>query len=129
MEYENNGWIWDGVYYYPHLFGGLMLTAALLGLSISYFGGLGFSALPYMWSDLGIFYKKKGEKKRIRVYMDGCFDLMHYGHANALRQAKALGDELVVGVVSDEEIVANKGPPVLSMEERYFDVLPLSFLS
>jgi cytidyltransferase-like protein len=59
--------------------------------------------------------------------MDGCFDLMHYGHANALRQAKALGDELVVGVVSDEEIVANKGPPVLSMEERYFSALLLSF--
>ncbi|KAA8535723.1 hypothetical protein F0562_030714 [Nyssa sinensis] len=38
--------------------------------------------------------------------------------ANALRQAKDLGDELVVGVVSDEEIIANKGPPVLSMEER-----------
>lgn len=51
--------------------------------------------------------------------MDGCFDLMHYGHANALRQAKSAGDELVVGVVSDEQIVANKGPPVLSMEERY----------
>ncbi|KAK6139725.1 hypothetical protein DH2020_026535 [Rehmannia glutinosa] len=50
--------------------------------------------------------------------MDGCFDLMHYGHANALRQAKALGDELVVGVVSDEEIISNKGPPVLSMQER-----------
>ncbi|GJN09574.1 hypothetical protein PR202_ga27613 [Eleusine coracana subsp. coracana] len=49
--------------------------------------------------------------------MDGCFDLMHYGHANALRQAKLLGDQLIVGVVSDEEIVANKGPPVLSMEE------------
>ncbi|CAK7345560.1 unnamed protein product [Dovyalis caffra] len=118
MEYESSSSIWDGVYYYPHLFGGLMLTVALLGLSTSYFGGLGFSSLPYMWSHLGIFYKKKCDKKRIRVYMDGCFDLMHYGHANALRQAKALGDELVVGVVSDEEIVANKGPPVLSMEER-----------
>ncbi|KAH8481574.1 hypothetical protein H0E87_029160 [Populus deltoides] len=118
MEYESSSSIWDGVYYYPHLFGGLMLTAALLGLSTSYFGGLGFSSLPYMWSDLGIFHKRKCQKKRIRVYMDGCFDLMHYGHANALRQAKALGDELVVGVVSDEEIVANKGPPVLSMEER-----------
>jgi ethanolamine-phosphate cytidylyltransferase len=59
--------------------------------------------------------------------MDGCFDLMHYGHANALRQAKALGDELVVGVVSDEEIVANKGPPVLSMEERYYNAVLLSF--
>ncbi|KAG6741044.1 hypothetical protein POTOM_056528 [Populus tomentosa] len=118
MEYESSSSIWDGVYYYPHLFGGLMLTAALLGLSTSYFGGLGFSSLPYMLSDLGIFHKKKCQKRRIRVYMDGCFDLMHYGHANALRQAKALGDELVVGVVSDEEIVANKGPPVLSMEER-----------
>lgn len=96
-----------------------MLTAAMLGLSTSYFGGIGVPSLPYLWSDVGIFHKKKRGKKRVRVYMDGCFDLMHYGHANALRQAKALGDELVVGVVSDEEIIANKGPPVLSMEERY----------
>ena len=36
--------------------------------------------------------------------MDGCFDAMHYGHANALRQAKALGDELVVGLIPDSEI-------------------------
>lgn len=94
-----------------------MLTAALLGVSTSYFGGIGVFSLPHLWSDS--FHKKKcGKKKRVRVYMDGCFDLMHYGHANALRQAKALGDELVVGVVSDEEIIANKGPPVLSMEER-----------
>lgn len=51
--------------------------------------------------------------------MDGCFHLMHHGHANALRQqAKPLGVELIVGVVSYEEIIANKGPPVLSMEER-----------
>lgn len=99
-----------------------MLTAALLGFSTSYFGGIGVPHLPYLWSDVGIFHKKKCNKRRIRVYMDGCFDLMHYGHANALRQAKALGDELVVGVVSDEEIIANKGPPVLSMEERYMAV-------
>lgn len=94
-----------------------MVTAALLGLSTSYFGGIGVPYLP-LPSNLGIFHKKKTGKRRVRVYMDGCFDLMHYGHANALRQAKALGDELVVGLVSDEEIVANKGPPVLSMEER-----------
>lgn len=93
-----------------------MLTAALLGLSTSYLSG--FPTLPYMLPSLTNFQKQKTGKKRIRVYMDGCFDLMHYGHANALRQAKALGDELVVGIVSDEEIINNKGPPVLSMEER-----------
>ncbi len=25
----------------------------------------------------------------VRVYLDGCFDMMHYGHANALRQVRA----------------------------------------
>ncbi|KAJ9179720.1 hypothetical protein P3X46_008054 [Hevea brasiliensis] len=58
------------------------------------------------------------KKKKIRVYMDGCFDMMHYGHCNALRQARSLGDELVVGVVSDAEIIANKGPPVTPLHER-----------
>lgn len=119
MDFESNSWIWEGMYYYPHLFGGIMLTAALLGLSTSYFGGIGVPTLPYLLPGFGIFHMKRGGKKPIRVYMDGCFDLMHYGHANALRQAKDLGDQLIVGVVSDEDIIANKGPPVLSMEERY----------
>ncbi|KAI3819167.1 hypothetical protein L1987_12992 [Smallanthus sonchifolius] len=43
---------------------------------------------------------------------------MHYGHCNALRQARALGDQLIVGVVSDAEIIANKGPPVTPLHER-----------
>jgi ethanolamine-phosphate cytidylyltransferase len=25
------------------------------------------------------------KKKPMRIYVDGCFDLMHYGHFNALR--------------------------------------------
>ncbi|KAF9684909.1 hypothetical protein SADUNF_Sadunf04G0167600 [Salix dunnii] len=67
-------------------------------------------------SNLSLSLNKK--KKPIRVYMDGCFDMMHYGHCNALRQASALGDQLVVGVVSDDEIIANKGPPVTPVHER-----------
>ena len=70
--------------------------------------------------------KKKKEKDVIRVYMDGCFDLMHFGHANALRQARAIASqindtkkcELIVGLVSDEEILRCKGPPVLPEAER-----------
>ena len=55
----------------------------------------------------------------IRVYCDGCFDMLHYGHANALRQAAALGDELVVGLIPDSEILRCKGaPPVMCEAER-----------
>jgi ethanolamine-phosphate cytidylyltransferase len=54
----------------------------------------------------------------IRIWCDGCWDLWHYGHANALRQAKLCGDVLVVGVHSDEEIIQHKGIPVMKYEER-----------
>jgi ethanolamine-phosphate cytidylyltransferase len=41
------------------------------------------------------------ERKPVRIYVDGCFDMIHSGHYNALRQAKTLGDVLVVGVISE----------------------------
>uniref|UniRef100_A0ACD5WW01 Uncharacterized protein n=1 Tax=Avena sativa TaxID=4498 RepID=A0ACD5WW01_AVESA len=119
LAFENNQGLWNGGYYSQFFgIGGVMLTVAILCLSTGYFGGIGAPFAPYFWPYLDQFPKKKERQRPVRVYMDGCFDLMHYGHANALRQAKLLGDQLVVGVVSDEEIVANKGPPVLSMEER-----------
>eukprot|EP00892_Ulva_mutabilis_P009875 jgi/Ulvmu1/725/UM010_0097.1 len=62
--------------------------------------------------------KRRRSQRPIRVYLDGCFDLMHYGHANALRQARTLGDVLVVGVNPDEEIRMFKGPPVMNDDER-----------
>ena len=62
--------------------------------------------------------KRRRRHRPIRVYMDGCFDMMHYGHANALRQAASLGDELVVGLIPDREILRCKGPPLLDEDER-----------
>ena len=69
------------------------------------------------------------------------YDLIHYGHANNMRQSKAFGTVLVVGVHGDgstfsldlklviqfrrhcflvlEEITRNKGPPVMNERERY----------
>ncbi len=58
------------------------------------------------------------KKKPVRVYMDGCFDAMHFGHANALRQARALGDVLVVGINPEVEICKHKGPPIMTDDER-----------
>eukprot|EP00168_Porphyra_purpurea_P016203 TRINITY_DN5185_c0_g1_i2.p1 TRINITY_DN5185_c0_g1~~TRINITY_DN5185_c0_g1_i2.p1 ORF type:complete len:550 (-),score=201.79 TRINITY_DN5185_c0_g1_i2:830-2413(-) len=64
----------------------------------------------------------RAPRKPVRVYMDGCFDMMHFGHANALRQAKALGDVLVVGINPTVEIMAHKGPPVMTDHERLMAV-------
>jgi glycerol-3-phosphate cytidylyltransferase len=44
----------------------------------------------------------KGEQTMKRVITYGTFDLLHYGHINLLRRAKALGDYLIVVISSDE---------------------------
>ena len=53
-----------------------------------------------------------------RIWIDGCFDFFHHGHAGAIVQARQLGNELYVGVHSDEAILENKGPSVMTMAER-----------
>jgi rfaE bifunctional protein nucleotidyltransferase chain/domain len=45
------------------------------------------------------------------VFTNGCFDLLHVGHVRYLREARRLGDVLVVGVNSDASVRAIKGPP------------------
>ena len=44
--------------------------------------------------------EKKRQMKRVITY--GTFDLLHYGHINLLKRAKALGDYLVVALSTDE---------------------------
>ncbi|UXI21756.1 Signal transducing adapter molecule 1 [Sarcoptes scabiei] len=61
----------------------------------------------------------RDHSKLIRVWCDGCYDMVHFGHANQLRQAKSMGHYLIVGVHSDEEIMRHKGPPVYNEQERY----------
>lgn len=57
-----------------------------------------------------------------RLWIDGCFDFTHHGHAGALLQARQLGNELIVGIHTDEEIELNKGPVVMHLEERVMAV-------
>uniref|UniRef100_A0A0E0RD19 ethanolamine-phosphate cytidylyltransferase n=1 Tax=Oryza rufipogon TaxID=4529 RepID=A0A0E0RD19_ORYRU len=94
--------------------GGIVLGASVVALHLA--GPVAIPALPPVDALRRRF--RRGRRRPVRVYMDGCFDMMHYGHCNALRQAHALGDELIVGVVSDDEITANKGPPVTPLHER-----------
>ena len=54
------------------------------------------------------------------VLANGCFDILHVGHVRYLEGAKALGDVLVVGVNSDEQVREQKGEgrPLVPERER-----------
>ena len=54
------------------------------------------------------------------AFTNGCFDLLHRGHVHVLREAKACGDLLIVGINSDESVKQIKGPtrPVLPESDR-----------
>lgn len=43
------------------------------------------------------------------VWVNGCFDILHPGHIELFKIAKSLGDQLIVGVDTDEKIRADKG--------------------
>ena len=66
------------------------------------------------------------ERERLRaggkrlVFTNGVFDLLHVGHVRYLRQARALGDALVVAINSDRSVRELKGPerPVFDEGER-----------
>jgi rfaE bifunctional protein nucleotidyltransferase chain/domain len=44
------------------------------------------------------------------VFTNGCFDILHRGHVECLRAARALGDLLVVAINSDDSVRRLKGP-------------------
>lgn len=50
--------------------------------------------------------KKRGMKV---VFTNGCFDILHEGHVSYLKQAKGLGDALVLGLNSDSSVKRLKG--------------------
>ena len=55
---------------------------------------------------LSLSLKKNGKSV---VFTNGCFDLLHRGHVELLRQARELGDCLVVGLNSDRSVEKLKG--------------------
>ncbi|MBT7237953.1 adenylyltransferase/cytidyltransferase family protein [Candidatus Woesearchaeota archaeon] len=52
------------------------------------------------------------------VYAYVCADIIHDGHLLALENAKALGDKLIVGVLTDEAVIEKKKRPTISFEKR-----------
>jgi len=69
---------------------------------------------------LGLLEKVRGKKKI--VFTNGCFDILHAGHADYLNRAKSLGDILVVGINSDASVRRIKGEnrPILPQQMRAY---------
>ena len=61
--------------------------------------------------------KQKGERV---VFTNGCFDILHAGHVTYLKQAKQLGEKLIVAINSDESVtkLKGKGRPINSVDRR-----------
>jgi len=69
---------------------------------------------------LGLLEKVRRKKKI--VFTNGCFDILHAGHADYLNKAKSLGDILVVGINSDASVRRIKGEkrPILPQQMRAY---------
>jgi len=57
-------------------------------------------------SEIATGLKAKGKKI---VFTNGCFDILHVGHVRYLKEAKALGDILILGLNSDCSVKSLKG--------------------
>jgi len=61
--------------------------------------------------------RKEGKKI---IFTNGCFDILHVGHVRYLKEAKKIGDILIVAINSDSSVRAIKGDkrPLIPEDER-----------
>lgn len=59
----------------------------------------------------------------MKIWMNGCFDILHYGHFRIIEYASSLGS-LVIGIDTDRRVGEMKGldRPFHSLEERLFNL-------
>ena len=78
-----------------------------------------FSETALIFNESNFDGKLLAKYERI-VWINGCFDLLHRGHLNIIRQAARNGDCLVIGINSDESVRTLKGHgrPINSENER-----------
>ena len=72
----------------------------------------------------------KSNKKQVIVFTNGCFDIIHSGHLDLLKEARSYGDKLIVGLNSDKSISKLKGPerPIIGQSERKKILSALKFV-
>jgi len=75
------------------------------------------------WQELkAVVDSLRADGKRI-VFTNGCFDIIHIGHIRYLKEAKALGDVLVVGLNSDSSVSKIKPKRPINPQDHRAEVL------
>jgi rfaE bifunctional protein nucleotidyltransferase chain/domain len=66
--------------------------------------------------------RMQARKGRKIVFTNGCFDILHKGHAAYLEKARKLGDILVVGLNSDSSVkkIKTGGRPIVKEDDRAY---------
>jgi len=71
------------------------------------------------WNELKKALDAEKARGRRVVFTNGCFDIIHAGHVSYLKEAKGLGDVLVIGLNSDSSVSKIKpGRPVVPERQR-----------
>ena len=66
----------------------------------------------------------------MKVWTNGCFDVLHRGHIELFRYAKSLGDELIVGIDTDEKVKLDKGKdrPINNLQDRMYMLQSIKYI-
>jgi len=63
----------------------------------------------------------------MKVWINGCFDVLHHGHFKLIAHAKSFGGELRIGIDSDRRVKESKGDsrPFHNQNQRIFNLLQI----
>jgi rfaE bifunctional protein nucleotidyltransferase chain/domain len=64
----------------------------------------------------------------MKIWINGCFDVLHHGHFQLIAHAKSLGDELTIGIDSDRRVKESKGDgrPFHNQKQRIYNLFQIS---
>ena len=66
----------------------------------------------------------------MKIWTNGCFDVLHRGHVELFKYAKSLGDELCVGIDTDEKVKSDKGNtrPIHNIHDRMYMLQSIKYI-
>jgi D-beta-D-heptose 7-phosphate kinase/D-beta-D-heptose 1-phosphate adenosyltransferase len=67
----------------------------------------------------------------MKIWMNGCFDILHHGHFRMIEYAASLGNKLIIGIDTDNRIKQMKGDdrPYHTTAERLFNLKSIKGVS